>query len=99
MKDDQNIYFILAKFVTTYSMFVSNCNVIREALGVSYIQPSLEYFFHSLIREKHNIWNLGVINTLDTSKKSLVAQQKDKTKHTKKQHPQKKRKKKGCKPS
>jgi hypothetical protein len=40
-----------------------------------------------------------VINTAGTSNKALVAQQKDKTKHPKKQHPHNNKKNKGPKPS
>jgi len=49
--------------------------------------PSFEAFCDSLIREQDKLLHLGVINTAYTSNKALVAQQKYKTKHPKKQHP------------
>jgi hypothetical protein len=53
-----------------------------------------------LIIEQDNLVQLGLINTTSTSNKALVAQQKDKSKNPKKQHPHHNNKKnKGPKPS
>jgi hypothetical protein len=53
-----------------------------------------------LIREQDKIVQLGVINTLATSNKALVAQQKNKPKNPKKKHPHHKNKQhKGVKPT
>jgi hypothetical protein len=52
-----------------------------------------------LIREQDKLLHLGVINTVGTSNKALVAQQKDKSKHPKKQHPHNNKQNKGPKPS
>jgi hypothetical protein len=53
-----------------------------------------------LIREEYKLVQLGVINTAGTSNKALVAQQKDKPKNPKKQHPCHKNKQyKGPKPT
>ena len=60
---------------------------MREALGKSYQKPTLESFCVALIREEDKLVQLGVINTAGTSNKALVAQQKDKPKNPKKQHP------------
>jgi uncharacterized Rmd1/YagE family protein len=60
---------------------------MREAIGKAYQKPTLESFCDDLIREQDKIVQLGVINTVGTSNKSLVAQQKDKPKNPKKQHP------------
>jgi hypothetical protein len=40
-----------------------------------------------LIREQDNLLHFGVIDTVGTSNKALVAQQKDKSLQQKKQHP------------
>jgi hypothetical protein len=76
MKDDRCIYVILAKLGSAYSIFVSTFYATREALGGSYQAPTLESFCDSLIREQDKLLQLGVINTVGTSNKSLVAQQK-----------------------
>ena len=60
---------------------------MKEALGKAYVQPTLESFCTSLIREEDKLVQLGVINTAGTSNKALVAHQKDKPKYPKKQHP------------
>jgi hypothetical protein len=91
----QCIYVILAKLGSAYYVFVSTFYATREALGGSYQAPTLESFCDSLIREKDKLLQLGVINTTGTSNKALVAQQKDKTKHPKKQHPQQQQEKQG----
>jgi hypothetical protein len=53
-----------------------------------------------LIREEDKLVQLGVINTTGTSNKALVAQQKDKPKNPKKQHPRHNNKQyKGTKPT
>jgi hypothetical protein len=73
-KDDQCIYVILAKLGSAYFVFVSTFHSTREALGVAYKPPSLEYFCDSLIREKDKLLHLGVISIVGTSNKALVAQ-------------------------
>jgi hypothetical protein len=60
---------------------------MREALGKSYQKPTLESFCDALIREKDKLVQLGVINTVGTSNKSIVSQQKYKPKNHKKKHP------------
>ena len=60
---------------------------MREALGEAYQKPTLESFCDALIREQDNLVQLGVISTAGTPNKALVAQQKDKPKNPKKQHP------------
>jgi hypothetical protein len=73
---------------------------MREDLGKAYEKPTLESFCSSLIREEDKLIQLGVISTAGTSNKALVAQQKDKPKYPKKQHPCYKNKKyKGPKPA
>jgi hypothetical protein len=94
------MYSILAKLGSAYSMFVSTFYATKEALGTSYQKPTLESFCDALIREKDKLVQLGVINTTCTSKKALVAQQKDKYKNLRKQHPHHNNKKnKGPKPT
>jgi hypothetical protein len=52
-----------------------------------------------MIQEKDKLLQLGVISITDTSNKSLVAQNKYKSKNPRKKHPQQKnKKKKGPKP-
>ena len=92
MKDDQCIYAIIANLGSAYFIFVFTFHSTQEALGATYKPPSLEYFCDSLIRDKDKLLHIGVINTTCTYKKDLVAQHKDKYKHTKKQHPHKNKK-------
>jgi hypothetical protein len=80
-------------------MFVSIVYSTKEFLGDSYIESSIKSFCDSLIREKDKILHLGVTNTVGTSNKALVAQQKDKTKHINKQHPHNNKTNKGPKPT
>jgi hypothetical protein len=87
MEGECCIYIILSKLGSAYSVFVSTCYAMREALGKAYEKPTLESFSASLIREEVNLIQLGVISTAGTSNKALVAQQKDKPKYPKKQHP------------
>jgi hypothetical protein len=87
MKEPRCIYLILSKLGSAYSVFVSTFYAMKEALGEAYVQPTLESFCTSLIREEDKLLQLGVINTAGTSNKALVAQQKDKPKYPKKQHP------------
>jgi hypothetical protein len=68
-------------------VFVSTFYAMKEALGEAYVEPTLESFCTSLIREEDKLLQLGVIKTADTSNKALVAQQKDKPKYPKKEHP------------
>jgi hypothetical protein len=49
-----------------------------ESLGTAYKNTSLASFCDLLIREQDKLVQLGVINTIGTSTKALVAQQKDK---------------------
>jgi hypothetical protein len=69
-------------------MFVSTFYAMREALGEeAYEKPTLHSFCASLIQEEGNLVQFGVINTVGPSNKALFAQQKDKPKYPKKQHP------------
>jgi hypothetical protein len=65
-------------------VFVSTFYAMREALGKSYQKPTFEFFCAALIREEDKLVQLGVINTVGTSNKALVSQQKDKPKYPKK---------------
>jgi hypothetical protein len=87
LEEERCIYIILSKLGSAYSVFVSTFYAMREALGKAYQKPTLESFCDALIREKDKLVQLGVINTAGTSNKALVAQQKDKPKNPKKQHP------------
>jgi hypothetical protein len=87
MKEPRCIYLILSKLGSAYSVFVSTFYAMKEALGDAYVAPTLESFCTSLIREEDKLLQLGMIKTADTSNKALVAQQKDKPKYPKKQHP------------
>jgi hypothetical protein len=81
-------------------VFVSTFHAMREALGIDYQKLTLESFCDALIREQDKLVQIGVINTAGTSNKALVAQQKDKTKNPKKQHPRHNNKQhKGLKPT
>jgi hypothetical protein len=81
------IYIILSKLGSAYYVFLSTFYVMREALVKSYQKPILDSFCDDFIREKDKLVQLGVINIVGTSNKALVAQQKDKPKNPKKQHP------------
>jgi hypothetical protein len=85
--EDCCIYLILSNLGSAYFVFVSTFYAMQEALGTTYVKPTLENFCDTLIREKDKLVQLGVINTVDTSNKSLVVHQKDKPKNPKKQHP------------
>jgi phosphopantetheinyl transferase (holo-ACP synthase) len=87
MKKERCIYLILSKLGSAYSVFVSTFYAMKEAVGKAYVEPTLESFCTSLIREEYKLVQLGVINTAGTSNKALVSQQKDKPKYPKKQHP------------
>jgi hypothetical protein len=88
MEEERCIYLILSKIGSAYFVFVSTFYAMREALGEeAYEKPSLESFCASLIREEDKLVQFGVINTAGPSNKALVAQQKDKPKYPKKQHP------------
>jgi hypothetical protein len=84
LKEDRCIYVILSKLGSAYSIFVSTFYATREALGSAYKKPSLESFCDALIREQDKLVQLGLISTAGTSNKSLVVQQKDKSKNPKK---------------
>jgi hypothetical protein len=87
MEEERCIYIILSKLGSAYYVFVSTFYAMKEALGKAYVKPTLESFCASLIREEYKLVQLGVINTVGTSNKALVAQQKDKPKYPKKKHP------------
>ncbi len=94
-EDDGLIYVILAKLGPAYSMFVSTFHSTREALISSrsqYKAPSFDAFCDYLIREQEKLLHLGLINTVGTSTKALVAQQPHSSrnpKNPKKQQPKK----------
>jgi hypothetical protein len=88
---------ITSNISSAYSIFVSTFYSTRDSLEDSYRKTTLETFCDSLIRERDNLFHLGVINTTGTSNKPLVAHHKDKYKHPKKQHPHNKNKNKGPK--
>jgi hypothetical protein len=87
MEEERCIYLILSKLGSAYFVFVYTFYAMREDLGKDYQKPTLESFCATLIREEDKLVQLGVINTTSTSNKVLVAQQKDKPKYPKKQHP------------
>jgi hypothetical protein len=101
--DDRCIYAILGKigsaYSSAYSIFVSTFHSTKEALWVAYKPPTLEVFYDYLIREQDKLLHFGVINNLGTSNKALMAQEKDKYKHHKKQNPQNNKQNKGFRPS
>ena len=74
MKEERCIYLIFSKLGSAYSVFVSTFYAMKEALGKAYVEPTLESFCTSLIREEDKLLQLGVINTAGTSNKALVAQ-------------------------
>ena len=58
---------------------------MKESLNPTrYIDPILETFCDSLIREQDKLIHLGIINNANTSEKSLLSQQKEKSKPPKK---------------
>ena len=74
-EDKQCIYHILSKLGPAYFVFVSTFYSMKEPLDpTSYIEPSLESFHDSLIREQDKLIHLGMIRNADTSGKSLLAQ-------------------------
>jgi hypothetical protein len=77
LKECGCIYFILAKLGSAYFIFVSTFYTTIEALGSAYKEPTFESFCDSLIREQDKLFQLGLISTIATYNKSLVAQQKD----------------------
>jgi hypothetical protein len=87
MKEEHCIYIILSKLGSGYSMFVSTFYATKEALGTTHKNPSLESFCDALIRDNDKLVQLGVVSSIGTSNKTLMAQQKDKPKNPKKQHP------------
>ena len=59
---------------------------MKESLtAASYVEPSLEFFCDSLIREQDKLIHLRIINNADTSRKVLSSQQKEKSKPPQKQ--------------
>ena len=56
----------------------------KSLTAASYQEPSLQSFCDSLIREQDKLIHLGIINNADTSGKSLLPQQKEKSKPPKK---------------
>ena len=55
MKEERCIYLILSKLGSAYSEFVSTFYAMKEAVGKAYVQPSLDSFFTSLIREEDKL--------------------------------------------
>ena len=73
---------------------------MKESLNpTSYIDPSLESFCDSFIREQDNLIHLGMISNEDTYEKSLLDQQKEKSKPPKKQNSRNNKSNKCPKPS
>ena len=84
-EDKQCIYHILSKLGPAYFVFVSTFYSMKESLTIaSYQEPSLESFCDSLIREQDKLIHIGIINNADTFGKSLLSQQKEKSKPPKK---------------
>ena len=52
MKELCCIYLILSKLGSAYSMFVSTFYDMKEALGEDFVEPTVESFCTSLIREE-----------------------------------------------
>jgi hypothetical protein len=73
LKEDQCIYVILAKLGSAYSIFLFTFHAIGEALGSAYKEISLESFCDSPIQEQDKLVKLGMINTIGTTNKTLVA--------------------------
>ena len=89
-----------SKLGPAYFVFVSTFYSMKESFNPTrYIEPSLESFCDSLIREQDKLIHLGIINNADTSGKALLSQQKEKSKPPKKQFFCKNKTKKGPKPS
>jgi len=57
--------------------------------GKDYTSPSFDAFCDSLIREQEKHLHLGLLNTENSSKKVVAAQQQLSSKNPKKQHPKK----------
>jgi hypothetical protein len=66
MEEGRCIYIILSKLGSAHSVFVSTFYAMKEALGKAYVEPTLESFCTSLIREEDKLVQLGVINTAGT---------------------------------
>ena len=73
MKEERCIYLILSKLGSAYFVFVSTFYAMKEALGEAHVEPTLESFCTSLIREEDKLLQIGVINTASTSNKALVS--------------------------
>jgi hypothetical protein len=58
MKEERCIYLILSKLGSAYYVFVSTFYAMKEALGKAYVQPTLESFSTSLIREEDKLVQL-----------------------------------------
>ena len=99
-EDKQCIYYILSKLGPAYFVFVSTFYSMKESLTISsYQEPSLESFCDFLIREHDKFIHLGIINNVDTSRKALLSQQKEKSRPPKKHFFCNNKPKKGPKPS
>ena len=73
---------------------------MKESLNLtSYIEPSLESFCDSLIREQYKLIHLEMISNANTYSKALLDQQKEKYKPPKKQNFHNNNLNKGPKPS
>jgi hypothetical protein len=82
----------LSIFIVALLVFVGSRGFLQTTL-------SLEFFCDSLIREQDKLLQPGVISAIGTSEKTLVAQQRDKSKQPKKKHPCNNKQCKGPKPS
>ena len=87
MEDKQCIYHIISNLGPTYYVFVSTFYAMKQSLtAASYQGLSIESFCDSLIREQDKLIHLGIINNEDTSGKTLLSKQKEKSKPPKKQN-------------
>jgi hypothetical protein len=87
IEEDHCIYIVISKLGSAYSVFVSTFYAMQEAIGTTYVKPTLENFCEALIRDQDKLVQLGLINTTGTYNKALVIHQKDKPKNPKNQHP------------
>ena len=70
MEEERCIHLILSKLGSAYYVFVYTFYTMQEALGEAYQKPTLYKFCDALIREKYNLVQLGLINTVGTSNKA-----------------------------
>jgi hypothetical protein len=55
MKEESCIYLIISKLGSVYYVFVSTFYAMKEAIGKAYVEPILESFCTSLIREEDKL--------------------------------------------